>query len=71
MEADTKVASVSYHVPRRLGSKRRNPRECEHATPYMVDNGVLDIYICQKFGANCYFEPNGGKQFKKICEETE
>jgi hypothetical protein len=45
-----------------------DPRECDYATPYMVNNGVLDMYICQRFGGNCYFEPNGGPQFKKICE---
>jgi hypothetical protein len=48
--------------------KRQNPRECEHAKPYMVDNGVLDVYLCKRFRGNCYFEPNGGRQFKKICE---
>ena len=71
MEIDTKVAGFSDWVPRRLGSKTLNPKECEHAAPYMVDNGVLDIYVCQRFNGNCYFEPNGGKQFMKMCEGTE
>jgi hypothetical protein len=48
--------------------KGPNPKECDHAIPYMVNNGVLDIYVCEKFHGNCYFVPNGGKQFKKICE---
>jgi hypothetical protein len=46
-----------------------NPKECENASPYMVDNGVLDIYRCKKLGGNCYFEPNGGKPFKKKCDK--
>jgi hypothetical protein len=45
-----------------------NPIKCQHATPYMTENGVLDIYVCGKFQGNCYFEPNGGRQFKKMCE---
>jgi hypothetical protein len=48
--------------------KRFNPDACEPATPYMTNNGVLHIYTCKKFHGNCYFEPNGGPQFKKICE---
>lgn len=48
----------------------KNPKECEHATPYMVDNGVLDVYLCKQFPGTCYFEPNGGKQFKKICKQV-
>ncbi len=47
-----------------------NPKGCEYAKPYMVDNGVLDIYACTKYGGNCYYEPNGGTPFKKICEEV-
>jgi hypothetical protein len=48
--------------------RRFDPKKCEHARPYMTDNGVLDIYLCKRFHGNCYFEPNGGKQFKKMCE---
>jgi len=51
-----------------LENKPLNPRECTHAKPYMVNNGILDIYFCDQFRGSCYFEPNGGKQFKKICE---
>jgi hypothetical protein len=51
-----------------VGLSKVNPKECEHAKPYMVDNGVLDIYSCKRFSGNCYFEPNGGKPFKKMCE---
>ncbi len=52
------------------GKKTLNPRDCSHATPYMVDNGILDIYLCDQFRGSCYFEPNGGKQFNKICEKS-
>jgi hypothetical protein len=52
----------------RFNTRLSNPKECEHALPYMVDNGVLDVYRCKRFRANCYFEPNGGKPFKKICD---
>lgn len=48
-----------------------NPKECKHAEPYMTDNGILDIFDCKKHGCNCYFEPNGGVAFEKICEKTE
>lgn len=48
--------------------KQVDPDACEHAIPYMTNNGVLDIYTCKKFHGTCYFEPNGGPQFKKICE---
>ena len=53
-----------------LEKKTLNPRDCNHATPYMVDNGILDIYLCDRFRGSCYFEPNGGIPFKKICEES-
>jgi hypothetical protein len=49
--------------------RRFNPKKCEHARPYMTDNGVLDIYLCKRFQGNCYYEPNGGKPFKKMCED--
>jgi hypothetical protein len=71
MEINAKVPGAPYHVPRRFGLKKRNPSECKNAAPYMVDNGVLDMYICKKFNGNCYFEPNGGKQFVKMCEGGE
>lgn len=48
--------------------KTLDPKECAHASPYMVDNGILDLYHCERFSVNCYHEPNGGKQFKKVCE---
>jgi hypothetical protein len=69
MDFDTKLQALSQWIPRRLKPKKLNPKKCDNARPYMVDNGILDMYICQKFGVNCYFEPNGGKQFKKRCEE--
>ncbi len=62
------VDSFISGATRKGDLKGFNPRKCEHARPYMVDNGVLDIYLCKKFRGNCYFEPNGGPQFKKICE---
>jgi hypothetical protein len=61
MDFDTKLQALSQWIPRRLKPKKLNPKKCDNARPYMVDNGILDMYIC--------FEPNGGKQFKKRCEE--
>jgi hypothetical protein len=48
--------------------KHFDPCGCENASPYMINNGVLDIYTCKKYRGNCYFEPNGGPHFKKICD---
>ena len=50
---------------------RLNPRYCKFAKPYMVDNGVLDVYSCQRFSGTCYFEPNGGRPIKKMCGTEE
>jgi hypothetical protein len=64
VNTEVNASNVVSHLTPRLF----NPKECEHALPYMVDNGVLDIYRCKRFRGNCYFEPKGGKPFKKICD---
>jgi hypothetical protein len=65
-----KTELIAIGTPAREKRRPKDPRKCEHATPYMVDNGVLDVYQCKRFRGTCYFEPNGGKQFKKICERA-
>jgi hypothetical protein len=65
-----KTELITISAPSREKSRPKNPKECENAKPYMVDNGVLDIYHCKRYRGTCYFEPNGGKQFKKICEHV-
>ena len=44
------------------------PSNCGHSEPYMIDNGILDVYTCTRFKGNCYVLPNGGRQFIKMCE---
>lgn len=51
--------------------RRRDPKECVYATPYLVNNGVVDCYYCEKFAVKCYFNPKERKSFIKVCEGVE